>query len=24
VAVDPDDTLRKHAEQHGWRIISLR
>ena len=24
VAVDPDDTLRSHAEQHGWRIISLR
>lgn len=24
VAVDPDDTLRKHAEQCGWRIISLR
>ncbi|HEU0186436.1 MAG TPA: HAD family hydrolase [Gallionellaceae bacterium] len=24
VAVDPDATLRKHAEQHGWRIISLR
>jgi HAD superfamily hydrolase (TIGR01490 family) len=24
VAVDPDDTLRAHAEQHGWRIISLR
>lgn len=24
VAVDPDATLRKHAEEHGWRIISLR
>ena len=24
VAVDPDDTLRAHAEQHGWRILSLR
>ena len=24
VAVDPDTTLRAHAEQHGWRIISLR
>ena len=24
VAVDPDATLRTHAEQHGWRIISLR
>ena len=24
VAVDPDDTLRSHAEQHGWRVISLR
>ena len=24
VAVDPDATLRAHAEQHGWRIISLR
>ncbi|MGC2458697.1 MAG: HAD family hydrolase [Gallionellaceae bacterium] len=24
IAVDPDDTLRAHAEQHGWRIISLR
>lgn len=24
VAVDPDNTLRAHAEQHGWRIISLR
>jgi len=23
VAVDPDDTLRAHAEQHGWPIISL-
>ncbi len=24
VAVDPDTTLRAHAERHGWRIISLR
>jgi len=24
VAVDPDATLRKHAEQHGWPVISLR
>jgi HAD superfamily hydrolase (TIGR01490 family) len=24
VAVDPDPTLRQHAESHGWRIISLR
>lgn len=24
VAVDPDATLRAHAEQHGWQIISLR
>ena len=24
VAVDPDDTLRAHAEKHGWRIMSLR
>lgn len=24
VAVDPDDTLRKHAETAGWSIISLR
>ena len=24
VAVDPDATLRKHAEQHGWQVISLR
>lgn len=24
VAVDPDGTLRAHAEEHGWRIISLR
>ncbi len=24
VAVDPDDTLRKHAELHGWAIISLK
>jgi len=24
VAVDPDPTLRAHAETHGWPIISLR
>ncbi len=24
LAVDPDDTLRVHATQHGWPIISLR
>jgi HAD superfamily hydrolase (TIGR01490 family) len=24
VAVDPDARLRTHAEQHGWRIMSLR
>ncbi|MBI4190488.1 MAG: HAD family hydrolase [Betaproteobacteria bacterium] len=24
VAVDPDDTLRAHAEKHGWQIISLK
>ncbi len=24
VAVDPDATLRAHAEMHGWRIITLR
>jgi len=24
VAVDPDDTLRSHASQQGWNIISLR
>jgi HAD superfamily hydrolase (TIGR01490 family) len=23
VAVDPDDTLRAHAAQHGWPILSL-
>ncbi len=23
VAVDPDATLRAHAEKHGWQIISL-
>lgn len=23
VAVDPEETLRAHAERHGWRIISL-
>ena len=24
VAVDPDDKLRQHAQQHGWPVISLR
>ena len=24
VAVNPDDTLRAHAEQHGWPVLSLR
>lgn len=24
VAVDPDATLRAHAERHGWEILSLR
>jgi len=24
VAVDPDDTLRKVAEERNWRIMSLR
>lgn len=24
VAVDPDDKLRQHANEQGWRIISLR
>lgn len=24
VAVDPDDTLRQHAERQGWPVISLR
>ena len=24
VAVDPDEVLRRHAQQRGWRIISLR
>jgi phosphoserine phosphatase len=24
VAANPDDTLRIHAEQHGWPVISLR
>ena len=24
VAVDPDDTLRVHASQHGWPVLSLR
>ncbi|MGE5468340.1 MAG: HAD family hydrolase [Ignavibacteria bacterium] len=24
VAVDPDDTLRKHALEMGWKVISLR
>jgi HAD superfamily hydrolase (TIGR01490 family) len=24
VAVNPDDTLRQHAERHGWRVMNLR
>jgi len=24
IAVDPDDTLRSHAEMKGWKIISLK
>ena len=24
VAVDPDDTLRAHAQDKGWPVISLR
>ncbi|NMG65062.1 HAD-IB family hydrolase [Azoarcus indigens] len=24
IAVDPDDTLRAHAVEHGWPVISLR
>ncbi len=24
VAVNPDDTLREHAERHGWKVMSLR
>ncbi len=24
VAVDPDDKLRSHAQEKGWKIISLR
>jgi phosphoserine phosphatase len=24
VAVDPDATLKAHAQQHGWPVISLR
>ena len=24
IAVNPDDTLRQHAEQHGWKVISLK
>ena len=24
VAVDPDEVLRAHAEEHGWPVISLR
>ena len=24
VAVNPDDTLRAHAKQHGWPVMSLR
>ena len=24
IAVNPDDTLRNHAEQHGWPVMNLR
>jgi HAD superfamily hydrolase (TIGR01490 family) len=24
IAVDPDEILRRHAETHGWKVISLR
>ena len=24
IAVNPDDTLRQHAKQHGWQVMSLR
>ena len=24
VAVDPDDTLRAHAQGKGWPVVSLR
>lgn len=24
IAVNPDATLRAHAEQHGWKVLSLR
>ena len=24
IAVNPDDTLRRHAEQRGWQVMSLR
>lgn len=24
IAVDPDDMLRRHADEHGWPVISLR
>lgn len=24
IAVNPDDTLRKHAVQHGWQVMNLR
>jgi HAD superfamily hydrolase (TIGR01490 family) len=24
IAVNPDDTLRQHAAQHGWQVMSLR
>jgi HAD superfamily hydrolase (TIGR01490 family) len=24
IAVNPDDTLRQHAELHGWKVMSLR
>ena len=24
IAVNPDDTLRQHAAQHGWPVMNLR
>lgn len=24
IAINPDDTLRQHAKQHGWQVMSLR
>jgi phosphoserine phosphatase len=24
IAVDPDDTLKRYAEQHNWPVLSLR